>query len=114
MSTKQSDKTTPQAAGAVKKASSVNSHDVIAEKFAATSSVKIKSMFSHLAASEDASETAFTESQLDQFKDIFVTPFEKDSTRHKIFQNRPDQILLKKYTRHNLQLSGSCQTICHQ
>ena len=27
-------------------------------------------MFTHLAASEDASETAFTESQLAQFKDI--------------------------------------------
>ncbi len=44
--------------------------EFIAEKFAATSSVKIKSMFSHLAASEDASETAFTESQIAQFKDI--------------------------------------------
>lgn len=47
-----------------------NDIDFISEKIAATSSVKIKSIFSHLAASEDASETAFTKSQLAQFKDI--------------------------------------------
>lgn len=44
--------------------------EFISEITNATSSVKIKSMFTHLAASEDAAETTFTESQLAQFKDI--------------------------------------------
>ncbi|PVW15213.1 alanine racemase [Marixanthomonas spongiae] len=44
--------------------------DFISEKVSNTKSVKIKSMFSHLAASEDASEKVFTESQIAQFEKI--------------------------------------------
>ena len=51
--------------------------DFIAEKVSNTNSVKIKSLFSHLAASEDASEKEFTESQLAQFEDISKKIIEK-------------------------------------
>lgn len=48
----------------------------ISEQLAKTSSVKVKSIFSHLAASEDVSQKTFTKTQLDRFQIIsenFIT-----------------------------------------
>ncbi len=42
----------------------------VIDKLSATTSVKVKSIFSHLAASEDLSEDSFTNKQLDRFKFI--------------------------------------------
>ena len=47
-----------------------NDVEYIISKLKATSSVKVKSLFSHLAASEDLSEKAFTETQIKSFKTI--------------------------------------------
>lgn len=47
-----------------------NDVEYIISKLKATSSVKVKSLFSHLAASEDLSEKAFTETQIMSFKTI--------------------------------------------
>jgi len=47
-----------------------NDVDGIVEKLKATDSIKAKSLFSHLAASEDLTEKAFTENQINSFKAI--------------------------------------------
>ncbi|WP_296383493.1 alanine racemase [Winogradskyella sp.] len=47
-----------------------NDVDYITSKLKATKSVVVKSMFSHLAASEDVSESKFTERQIETFKTI--------------------------------------------
>ncbi|NND63025.1 MAG: alanine racemase [Flavobacteriaceae bacterium] len=47
-----------------------NDSDWIMDRLSETTSIKIKSLFSHLAASEDASEKSFTLDQIEQFKEI--------------------------------------------
>lgn len=47
-----------------------NDIELIASKIKETASVKIKSVFSHLAASEDLNETEFTKNQIEKFKTI--------------------------------------------
>nr|WP_321234052.1 alanine racemase [uncultured Psychroserpens sp.] len=47
-----------------------NDVDYIISKLNATSAIKVKSLFSHLAASEDETEKVFTETQIKNFKSI--------------------------------------------
>lgn len=49
---------------------SANEIDTITQQFSNTESVRVKSLFSHLAASEDLSEDSFTKQQLAAFEDI--------------------------------------------
>lgn len=49
---------------------SANEVDYIAEKLKETTAIKIKSIFSHLAASEDLNEKEFTLNQIEKFKNI--------------------------------------------
>ncbi len=49
-----------------------NDIDYIIEKLAKTASIKVSSIFSHLAASEDIDEKEFTLNQIDSFKNISI------------------------------------------
>lgn len=55
-----------------------NDVDLVISKLKSTSSIKVKSIFSHLAASEDLDEKEFTLNQIETFKNISDT-FIKDS-----------------------------------
>ena len=54
-----------------------NDISFIAETLAKTTSIKVKSAFSHLAASEDLSEDAFTKKQIEAFRSISEKLFRK-------------------------------------
>jgi len=59
----------------------VNDIDSIVSKLDNTSSIKVKSLFSHLVASEDANELEFSNNQIEKFKTIAATFEEKSGIK---------------------------------